>query len=98
MDEDLLVFLIIIGAVVVIVFYSLLSNKFAEIAEMKGHSHKDYFWICFFLTVIGLGIIGWLMVIALPDRGSTIERHIDNSGKSDIKQYEASESDELPDL
>lgn len=33
-----------------------------RIAEMKGHHEKRYFWITFFLWIVGM-----LLVIALPD-------------------------------
>lgn len=39
----------------------IISKKFGEIAEMKGHDGSPYFWFTFFL-----GTIGMLMVIALP--------------------------------
>ena len=33
-----------------------------RIAELKGHYEKRYFWITFFLWIVGM-----LLVIALPD-------------------------------
>ena len=55
------------------------AKQFHEIAKMKGHPEKKYFWWCFWI-----GMIGWPMVIALPDRGNT---HQKSTG-----------SDELPEL
>ena len=46
---------------VVVVIDLLAASKFSDIAKMKGH--QGYFWWCFLL-----GLVGWLMVIALPDR------------------------------
>ena len=66
-----LVGLISIGVVLVIDYFA--ASKFEEIAEMKGHS--GYFAWCFWL-----GIIGWCMVIALPDRSNkTAEKAVDES-------------------
>ena len=53
--------------------------QYEKIAELKGH--KGYFWYCFLL-----GIIGWLMVVALPDLNS----HKTSSNDDN--------HDELPDL
>lgn len=41
-----------------------IARWFADAAAMKGHTDKKYFWICFWL-----GWIGYLLVVALPDRG-----------------------------
>lgn len=54
----------------VILFFQLALNYFVakafeNIAYAKGNVGKIYFWWCFWL-----GIVGWLMVIALPDRSS----------------------------
>ena len=42
-------------------FDYLIAKEFYIAAQGKGYSQKKYFWICFFL-----GIIGYLLVIALP--------------------------------
>ena len=56
------------------------ANQFYKIASMKGHSDKQYFWWCFFL-----GIVGWLMVVALPDRAVTkTESHATSSELPDL--------------
>lgn len=55
------VILIALGGALVIAFFVLIARKFASIAEMKGH--QGYFWWCLLL-----GVVGWAMVIALPDR------------------------------
>ncbi len=56
-------FLIILGAVAVLVIDYLIATQFYEVAVMKGHSKKRYLWLSFFF-----GIIGYLLVVALPDR------------------------------
>lgn len=53
------IFLII---VVVLVINGVIAMKFADIAGMKGHDVSPYFWYTFLL-----GIVGMLMVVALPD-------------------------------
>ena len=55
---------VIIGLVLYIVIAFLLANEFSDVAAMKGHSDRKYFWFCFFFS-----ILGYFLVIALPDRG-----------------------------
>lgn len=42
-----------------------ISKQFYEAAQAKGYNDRKYFWICFWL-----GIVGYLLVIALPNNGS----------------------------
>ena len=44
-----------------------IAEEFQRIAAMKGHFEARYFWCSFFL-----GIVGWLMVIALPDHSDKV--------------------------
>lgn len=53
-----------IAVLVVLAYY--IALWFFEVAEEKGYHSKKYFWICFWL-----GLIGYLLVIALPDRGNS---------------------------
>ena len=55
----------------------LVAKEFYVAAKAKGYYEKKYLWICFLL-----GVIGYLLVIALPDRGNV----------------QQTTSDELPDL
>lgn len=65
-------------AIVLYVFVVLiLAAEFSEIASEKGYTSKKYYWICLLL-----GIAGWILVCALPDRGNRT----------------SAISDELPDL
>lgn len=57
-------FLIVLGAILMIFVWVYIAKQFEEIAEEKGFSGKRYFWIPFLF-----GIIGYIMVAALPDRG-----------------------------
>lgn len=60
---------IILASVVVAIFVDYdIAKEFQRIAEMKGHYDKKYFWWSF-----GLGLIGYAMVIALPDRSGQPE-------------------------
>ena len=58
-----MLFLFIAGIVIVIAIYLTICTRFAMIADDKGYSGNAYFWVCFFL-----GIIGYIMVAALPDQ------------------------------
>ena len=58
-------FLYVIIVIIAIILSVVISSKFQEIAEMKGHSGGPYFWFTFFF-----GIIGMLMVVALPDHSN----------------------------
>ena len=73
-----LISILILAIIFVIDWFA--AKQFHEIAKMKGHSESKYLWWCFWL-----GMIGWLMVVALPDR-------------RDTPSNMAVSSDELPDL
>lgn len=55
--------ILILIALIVIEYY--LAEWFYEVVEAKGYHNRKYFWICF-----PLSFAGYLLVIALPDRGS----------------------------
>lgn len=76
-----IIFGIIVGVVLLLVIWYLISNEFYKAAEKKGHPQKKYLWLTFFF-----GMVGILLVIALPDRGQV------------SAQIEAQLSDELPEL
>lgn len=57
-----LLILLPVAALLILNFF--ISLEFGRIAEAKGHSSRRYFHFCFWL-----GLVGILMVIALPDRG-----------------------------
>lgn len=76
-----------IGILIVLVYFvlaSIIAGWFSEVAREKGYSSPKYFWICFFM-----GLVGQLLVIALPDRG----RGVDASGEQPELR-----PGELPDL
>lgn len=55
--------IIVLFLICILVFNYFMAEEFYEVSMMKGFLEKKYFWICFFL-----GIIGYLLVISLPDR------------------------------
>lgn len=55
----------------------LIAKEFYKVAQAKGFYEKKYLWLPFLL-----GVIGYLLVISLPDRASDTN----------------TASDELPDL
>lgn len=64
MVENVIVVLIILGIILFLNY--LLAKEFYAIAEMKGYEyHIKYFWYCFIF-----GWIGYLMVIALPNKNN----------------------------
>ena len=54
-----------------------IATQFYEVAQAKGYQAHKYFWMPFCL-----GFVGYLLVIALPDRSNSVQTI----------------SDELPDL
>ena len=60
---------IVIGIVVLVIAIWidwLIAQEFYNAAILKGYPDTKYMWICFFL-----GVVGYLLVIALPDRENT---------------------------
>ena len=55
-------FFYIMGIIIALIIDYMIAKKFAEIAELKGHEGAEYFWFTFVF-----GVVGMLMVVALPD-------------------------------
>lgn len=70
-------FLVFLGIVIAIIIAFVVASEFATIANEKGYEGTKYFWYTLFL-----GMIGALMVIALPDRNSKIN-NVNNSKNID---------------
>lgn len=66
----LIVFIVFLISLAINIF---IATKFSKIAAMKGHTEGSWFWICFFF-----GFVGWLMVIALPDRKRKPKNPVNN--------------------
>ena len=55
--------LILVGVVILTIFINhLIAAAFYDIAQKKGHSEKRYYWLPFWL-----GVVGYCLVAALPD-------------------------------
>ena len=68
----------ILTLVIVIVVYYFVAKEFYKVAEMKGYSERRYFWIPFLL-----GVIGYLLVVALPDKKTRdMATRLDNIDRS----------------
>lgn len=73
-----------------------LAEQVYEAAQAKGFPDKKYFWITFWL-----GLAGYLLVIALPDRGDSISYGGSMPAVEQIPQGRSNLSafyDDLPDL
>ena len=44
----------LIGSIAVLLIQYFVAREFQRIAEMKGHHEKRYFWITFFLWIVGM--------------------------------------------
>ena len=58
-----IILLIVLAAIIVVALTSFLAGCFYEVACEKGFDDQKYYWISFFC-----GVVGYLLVIALPDR------------------------------
>ena len=83
-EESVMAYIITIW-IVLLVVNGIAASKFESIAKMKGH--EGYFWWCFWL-----GVIGWAMVIALPDRKNIVDQ------KEIVGSKEIENTDALPEL
>ncbi len=59
-------YLLIAAIVLILLIDFLVAREFYLTAAMKGWDSKKYFFYAFFLT-----LVGYLLVLALPDRGSS---------------------------
>ena len=57
------IYLIIALLIVAVVLNIFIADIFANVAEEKGHEKSTAFWLCFLFP-----IVGYLYVIALPDK------------------------------
>ena len=60
------IILIVIGVAIVLWIDYLIAREFYRAAEAKGYAEKKYLWLCFLL-----GTVGYMLVIALPNRNNT---------------------------
>lgn len=59
--DFVIVGLLVLAIIIAIDWFA--AKAMYEIAVMKGHPQKKYFWWCFWMAMFG-----YPMVIALPDR------------------------------
>lgn len=59
------IFVIILVTALLLWIQYYIAKKFYFIAKEKGYDKKQYLWLSFFF-----GMIGYLLVVALPDRGA----------------------------
>lgn len=65
--EALMILILILALTALILYINyLIAREFYLAAYDKGYTSKKYLWIPFLL-----GMIGYILVIALPDRGTT---------------------------
>ena len=69
---------VFLGIILYLCIAYFLAVQFAEAASEKGYNSSKYLWISLLF-----GVAGWILVCALPDRGTCTTPTI---------------SDELPDL
>ena len=62
MYELFTLFILMFLAIVFVISY-LVADEFYDVALAKGYESRKYFWIPFWL-----GLPGWLLVIALPNK------------------------------
>lgn len=63
MDFVSVIIILAVAALIIWINY-LIAEEFYTVVKAKGYFYeRKYFWICFFL-----GMVGYLLVIALPDR------------------------------
>lgn len=77
-------FLIVVISVIALAVLFYLANEFYKVAKEKGYYEKKYLWIAFLFS-----IIGYLLIIALPDR---------NQIKKEVSTNKTSEKQKSPDL
>ena len=64
-------FLCFVCLIIALVIDYIIAKKFADIAEMKGHEGSTYFWFTFIF-----GLVGMLMVIALPNAKGVVIKNM----------------------
>lgn len=80
-------FVFILIGIAALAFLCLIAKEFANVAKEKGYSQKKYFWYSFLL-----GIIGYLLVVALPDRGKKQERIVVTAPTIPVKNERAEDA------
>lgn len=74
------------------IFNIIIANEFSNIAIEKGSNTTKYFWYSLFF-----GFVGYLMVIALPDKNARHNEHY-TPAQPATNNVEIKNDYELPDL
>ncbi len=77
--EGLLVLGILVVAGLLVWLQICVAKEFQRIAAMKGHTEKCYFWWTLFL-----GMVGMMMVVALPS--NRIEAQQENAADEELPE------------
>ena len=101
-NSEVIIAVSVIGGIVAIIICAAFASAFKKIAEEKGHDGSKYFWLCFLF-----GVIGMIMVAALPDRKlmealpdkQTIKALSDLSkNNKEVTEQKTTRFDDLPEL
>ena len=91
---DGMVFLIVLGIIVLLIIDAVIAQMFYEAAVEKGFESRKYFWMSFLFCVVG-----YLLVIALPDRkGCGTAAPQQRSAAAPVQTRPAAAYDDLPEL
>ena len=73
---------IVLIALVALALWAWIAVEFNNIAKMKGYEGSRYFWWSFIFPGIG-----YLMVVALPDRKQSVvvSTHVETTDKREIE-------------
>ena len=93
MEMNIIIALLIFLSVMMLGVDYLIAWEFYVIAKEKGHDERKYLWISFFL-----GIIGYLLVIALPDRKMKYSIDSNSTHQGQNSTDASSTYDDLPEL
>lgn len=63
--EILIIMAYLLGLALALLLNFYVAKQFEIVANDKGYFERRYFHLCFWL-----GMVGYLLVIALPDRGN----------------------------
>ncbi|MBQ9953774.1 MAG: hypothetical protein IJO92_05555 [Clostridia bacterium] len=81
----------LVGIIIIalVTLFSLwIAGEFHQAATLKGHPQSKYFWICFFC-----GIVGYLLVIALPDKAQSVHPSSATHPRPNLGEYPTKNQD-----
>lgn len=81
----------VVGLIIWLIVALILAVQFHQVAADKGYPQMKYFWLTFLF-----GVLGYMLVIALPDRGSVDKGNTERDVTPAIADSDDEEA--LPDL